>query len=86
MLSLCDQVFQLVPIGETKKEDRLGLHAFPTRAHRLQRWFGVRHFLIISSVASGFFPGKDGHGKSTEHPWGSRKMGTYKHIYAYIYI
>lgn len=55
MLSLCDQVFQLVPIGETKKEDRLGLHAFPTRAHRLQRWFGVRHFLIISSVASGFF-------------------------------
>lgn len=55
MLSLCDQVFQLVPIGETKKEDRLGLHAFPTRAHRLQRWFGVRHFLIISSVASAFF-------------------------------
>lgn len=32
------EVFQLVPIGETKKEDRLGLHAFPTRAHRLQRW------------------------------------------------
>eukprot|EP00435_Cladocopium_sp_Y103_P016953 s120_g4.t1 len=42
------RVFQLVPIGETKKEDRLGLHAFPTRAHRLQRWFGVRHFLIVS--------------------------------------
>ncbi|CAK9014121.1 unnamed protein product, partial [Durusdinium trenchii] len=41
-------LFQLVPIGETKKEDRLGLHAFPTRAHRLQRWFGVRHFLILS--------------------------------------
>ena len=40
-------LFQLVPIGETKKEDRLGLHAFPTRAHRLQRWFGVRHFLIL---------------------------------------
>ncbi|CAJ1364797.1 unnamed protein product [Effrenium voratum] len=41
-------LFQLVPLAETKKEDRLGLHAFPTRAHRLQRWFGVRHFVIIS--------------------------------------
>lgn len=28
--------------------DRLGLHTFPTRAHRLQRWFGVQHFLVVS--------------------------------------
>eukprot|EP00438_Fugacium_kawagutii_P010434 Skav220434 [mRNA] locus=scaffold639:908999:921074:+ [translate_table: standard] len=46
------EVFQLVPMGETKKEDRLGLHAFPTRAHRLQRWFGVRHFLVISHLVA----------------------------------
>lgn len=27
--------------------ERLGLHSFPTRAHRLQRWFGVQHFATL---------------------------------------
>ena len=40
---------------------------------------GIRFFFF-------FFRGKDGDGKSTEHPWGSRKMGTYKHISRYIRI
>ncbi|CAE7375428.1 rab3gap1 [Symbiodinium natans] len=40
--------FHLAPMGTAEKKDRLGLHAFPTRAHRVQRWFGVRHFVFVS--------------------------------------
>ncbi|CAE7306905.1 rab3gap1 [Symbiodinium necroappetens] len=40
--------FHLAPLGAAEKKDRLGLHAFPTRAHRVQRWFGVRHFVFVS--------------------------------------
>lgn len=28
--------------------EKLGLHTFPTRAHRLHRWFGVHHFVTLS--------------------------------------
>lgn len=28
--------------------ERLGLHTFPSRAHRMTRWFGVNHFVIVS--------------------------------------
>ncbi|CAE8629075.1 unnamed protein product [Polarella glacialis] len=48
LFQIVQQTQQLVPTGASPKEDRLGLHAFPTRAHRLQRMFGVRHFLIVS--------------------------------------
>lgn len=27
--------------------ERLGLHTFPTRVNRLQRWFGVQHFVVL---------------------------------------
>eukprot|EP00933_Yihiella_yeosuensis_P017711 TRINITY_DN14758_c0_g1_i2.p1 TRINITY_DN14758_c0_g1~~TRINITY_DN14758_c0_g1_i2.p1 ORF type:complete len:911 (+),score=172.86 TRINITY_DN14758_c0_g1_i2:117-2735(+) len=52
-----DLLFQIVrsgihPVVNSKvgagKENRLGVHAFPTVAHKLQRWFGVRHHLLIS--------------------------------------
>eukprot|EP00927_Polykrikos_kofoidii_P046818 TRINITY_DN40947_c0_g1_i1.p1 TRINITY_DN40947_c0_g1~~TRINITY_DN40947_c0_g1_i1.p1 ORF type:complete len:1069 (+),score=206.59 TRINITY_DN40947_c0_g1_i1:304-3510(+) len=28
--------------------ERLGIHTFPSKAHRLQRWFGVQHFATLS--------------------------------------
>lgn len=40
------------PVGtaglQAATQERLGLHTFPSRAHRLQRWFGVQHFVVLS--------------------------------------
>lgn len=43
-----DAVAAALPAPKGSPPDRLGLHSFPTRAHRLQRWFGVHHFAIVS--------------------------------------
>ncbi|CAK0837677.1 unnamed protein product, partial [Prorocentrum cordatum] len=37
-------------------QDRLGLHTFPSRAHSLQRWFGVRHFVTAGVHEQNFDP------------------------------
>lgn len=34
--------------AKVHQQERLGLHTFPSRAHRMQRWFGVQHFVILS--------------------------------------
>lgn len=36
-----------VPSLPAASVERLGLHTFPKRAHRLQRWFGVQHFVVL---------------------------------------